>query len=139
LGADAGGAQLDAGQLHPRGGVAAVQSFHDGVELAAGVGLAAGAPQPGAVKQLGAGVLEGSLVDLERGQVVLLGVIVIVSDQRVGAGRVGAGGPPAEPGQRLGGPLRLAQPYRGLDQVRDAAQGRPVVAHGAPKDRFQLD
>src|SRR6266545_5209590 len=90
-GADAGGAQLDARQLGPRGGVAAVQTLHGGAELAAGVGLAAGATQPRAVQQLGAGLLEGFLVELERGEVVLLGVIVgdqrsAAFDQRVGAG-----------------------------------------------------
>src|SRR4030095_16329628 len=59
-GAGAGGAQLDAGQLRPRGGVAAVQTLRGGAELAARVGLAAGAPQPRAVQQLGAGLLEGA-------------------------------------------------------------------------------
>src|SRR5215467_12417855 len=84
-------------------------------------------------------------MQLERGEVVLFCFLtrleqsVATFGQRLDTWRASPLGPVRESRQRLGRPLWLAKPDRGLNQVRDAPQGGCVIASRPMPDGLQLD
>src|SRR5262249_50939094 len=68
----ADGGEFGLGLFCPRRGADPVQAVQGGAQLRTGVGLAACPAQPRTVQELGASLLERPVVQLQRGEVVLL-------------------------------------------------------------------